>query len=57
MKTKIKQPGKKIEVKKIIKSQKEQNEKEVENNKNIVLNDKTEQTFVNGDIIHNIEEF
>ena len=49
---------KKIEVKKNIKSQKEQNVKEEEeNNKNIVLKDKTEQSFVNGDIIHNIEEF
>ena len=48
---------KKIELKQNIKSHKEQNEKEVENNKNIVLNDKTEQTFVNGDIIHSIEEF
>jgi len=48
---------KKVELKQNIKSHKEPSVKEVENNENIVLNDKTEQTFVNGDIIHNIEEF
>ena len=43
------------------KEEKEQNEPEeknidLEDNKNIVLEEKTEQTFVNGDIIHSIEE-
>ena len=42
-------------------SQKEPKEPEeknidVENNKNMVLKEKTEQTFENGDLIHNIEE-
>ena len=50
-----------IEPKKEQKEQKEQNESEeknvdLENNKNIVLEEKTEETFVNGDIIHSLDE-